>query len=113
MSTWKTTMGNDQKGELPAFEPPHPGEYLREDVPALDMSIKDLAKHLGVTRATLSSLVKCKSDLSLEMAQRLGMAFRNGTRFWYTLQMQRDLWLAEKQKNVSVRPLKWSPDAAA
>jgi len=106
-------MGNDQMDELPAFEPPHPGEYLKHDVlPALGMTITELADHLGVTRATLSALVNCNSDLSLEMAQRLGKAFRNGTRFWYTLQMQRNIWLAEKHNKVSVRPLKWSPDAA-
>jgi len=45
--------GNDN--ELPAFEPPHPGEYLRKDVmPSLKMTITDLADHLGVTRASLS-----------------------------------------------------------
>jgi antitoxin HigA-1 len=113
MSIWKTTMNADQTDELPAFEPPHPGEYIRKDVlPALDMTITELADHLGVTRATLSALVNCKSDLSLEMAQRLGMAFRNGTRFWFTLQTQRDIWLAERQKKIRVKPLKWSPGAA-
>ena len=113
MSTWKTTMGDNQSEELPAFEPPHPGEYIKHDVlPALGMNITQLAEHLGVTRATLSALVNGKSDMSLEMAQRLGMAFRNGTRFWFALQMQRDIWRAEKTKKVSVRPLKWSPDAA-
>jgi antitoxin HigA-1 len=50
--------------------------------------------------------------MSIEMAQRLGMAFRNGTRFWFTLQTQRDIWLAEKAKKVAVKPLKWTPDAA-
>ena len=113
MSTWRTTMANDQDEELPAFEPPHPGAYIREDVlPSLKMTITDLADHLGVTRATLSALVNEKSDLSLEMAQRLGMAFKNGTRFWFTLQIQRDIWQAEKKRKISVKPLKWSPDAA-
>ena len=32
MSTWKTTMGDDDIDELPAFEPPHPGKYIRDDV---------------------------------------------------------------------------------
>jgi addiction module HigA family antidote len=113
MSTWKTTMDDDELDELPAFEPPHPGEYIRRDVlPALGMTITDLAGHLGVTRATLSALVNGKSDLSLEMAQRLGMAFRNGTRFWFSLQMQRDIWFAERENKIVVRPLKWSSDAA-
>jgi addiction module HigA family antidote len=99
--------------DLPGFEPPHPGEYIRKDVlPTIGMTITQLADHLGVTRATLSALVNCKSDLSLEMAQRLGMAFRNGTRFWFALQIQRDIWFAEKHKKISVKPLKRTSGAA-
>ena len=68
--------------DMPKFKPPHPGEYLREDIlPALDMTITDLANHLGVSRPTLSDLVNEKRAVSVEMAQRLGQAFRNGTRF--------------------------------
>jgi hypothetical protein len=40
------------------------------------------------------------------------MAFRNGTRFWFSLQMQRDIWFAERQKKIVVQPLEWSTDAA-
>jgi addiction module HigA family antidote len=110
-------MGADLDNELPAFEPPHPGEYLRKDIlPALGMTITDLADHLGVTRASLSELVNCRRDLSLEMAQRLGQAFRNGTRFWWALQAQRDIWFAERNKKIRVKPVKWErtdkPDAA-
>jgi antitoxin HigA-1 len=57
-------MGASHSEELPGFEPPHPGDYIRQDVlPSLGMTIKDLADHLGVNRATLSSLVNRKSDL--------------------------------------------------
>jgi antitoxin HigA-1 len=115
MSTWRITMGANHRSdsELPGLEPPHPGEYIRKDLlPAVGMSISQLADHLGVTRATLSALVNGRSDLSLEMAQRLGKAFRNGTRFWMALQMQRDIWFAEKHKKISVRPLKRTPNVA-
>ena len=107
-------MGTDEMAEeLPRFEPPHPGDYLRKDVlPELGMTITELADHLGVTRATLSALVNGKSDLSLEMAQRLGKAFRNGTRFWVQLQVQRDIWFAEKKNKISVKPLKRVSSAA-
>lgn len=94
--------------------PPHPGEYLREDVlPALGMTITDLARHLGVTRTTLSELLNEKRDLSLEMAQRLGQAFGNGARFWLALQMQRDIWQAERESNIHVNRLKWEDCEAA
>jgi addiction module HigA family antidote len=93
--------------------PPHPGEYLREDIlPALGMTIKDLAEHLGVTRTTLSELVNEKRAVSLDMAQRLGQAFGNGARFWLALQMQCDLWHSEQEHPVSVQRLHWTEEAA-
>ena len=104
-------MGEKQEAR-PAKMPPHPGEYLREDVlPALGMTITDLAGHLGVTRTSLSDFVHEKRDLSLEMAQRLGQAFGNGARFWLALQMQRDIWVAERDGKIRVERLSWD-DAA-
>ena len=98
----------DDTGSL-GFGPAHPGAYLRHDIlPALNMTIKELAGHLGVTRATLSDLVNEHRSVSLEMAQRLGQAFGNGARFWMALQFQYDLWHAEKNSKVDVRRLKWS-----
>jgi addiction module HigA family antidote len=100
--------------ELPRFRPPHPGEYLREDIlPALNMTVTDLAAHLGVSRASLSELINGKRSLSIEMAQRLGKALGNGTRFWVMLQMQRDIWDAEKEADVKVKPLRAARTKAA
>ncbi len=96
-------MENDR--EL-TMRPPHPGEYLREDVlPGLNMTIGELATHLGVTRQTLSRLVNEKAAVSNEMAIRLGQTFKNGARFWAALQMQRDLWEAEQEFTGQVIPI--------
>ena len=103
-----------EERDVPGFEPPHPGVYLKEDIlPALNMTIKDLAAHLGVSRASLSELVNGNRTLSLEMAQRLGQAFRNGTRFWVALQVQRDIWLAERSSSISVKPIEFRPPGKA
>jgi addiction module HigA family antidote len=92
------------------MEPSHPGEILRETVlPALGMTVKDVAAHLGVSRAALSELVNEKRSVSLDMARRLGQAFGNGARFWLALQMQYDLWHAEHSAQagrIAVKPLK-------
>lgn len=95
------------------FAPSHPGEYLREDIlPALEMTITDLAKHLDVSRTALSELVNERRDVSLEMAQRLGQAFGNGARFWMALQMQFDLWNAERDNTINIGRLRWRNEAA-
>lgn len=99
-------------GEL-GFKPPHPGEYLREDIlPALNMSVSDFAKHIGVARPTASKLVNEKASVSMDMAIRLGQAFRNGTRFWLALQMQHDIWDSEHNSGIRVDPLNWHTSAA-
>jgi addiction module HigA family antidote len=96
------------------MEPSHPGEIIRETIlPALGMTIKDVAAHLGVSRAALSDLVHEKRSVSLDMAQRLGKAFGNGARFWLALQMQYDLWHAERKSKIAVKPLKLKQDGAA
>ena len=103
----------DNHGEL-GFKPPHPGDYLKEDVlPELGISISEFARHIGVTRQTASKLVNGRIGISLEMAIRLGKAFKNGARFWAALQMQYDLW--EEQKNFSdnVMPINPNDEQAA
>ena len=105
-------MGND--AEEMKLEPPHPGEFIKKDIlPELEMSVKDLAEHLGVSRVALSELVNEKRSVSLEMAQRLGKAFGNGTRFWLALQMQHDIWHAERTSTITVKRLKWKTSNAA
>ena len=88
------------------FPPPHPGEYLREDIlPALNMTVTVLAKHLHVTRQSLSELINGRRDVSVQMAIRLGRAFENGARFWMALQMQYDLWHEEQKFSEKVTPI--------
>ncbi len=95
------------------FPPPQPGEILREDIlPALNMTVKDLALHLGGTRQTLSPLLNGHRAVSVEIAQRLGKAFGNGARFWLALQMQYEIWHAEHESPVDVAPLNWKAKAA-
>jgi antitoxin HigA-1 len=100
------------KDRLP-FPPPHPGEILREQIlPALNMQVKDLAAHLGVSRQSLSGLINEKRAVSLDMAQRLGKAFGNGARFWLASQMQWEIWRAEQNPQIDVEPLNWKSKAA-
>jgi addiction module HigA family antidote len=104
-------MANES--EEMTMQPSHPGELIRETIlPALQMTIKDVAAHLGVSRAALSDLVHEKRSVSLDMAQRLGKAFGNGARFWLAMQMQYDLWNAERESKISVKPLKAKVDGA-
>jgi addiction module HigA family antidote len=58
------------------LKPPHPGEFIREEILAsLDLNVTEAAEALGVRRATLSDLVNAKATLSPEMALRIEKAF--------------------------------------
>jgi addiction module HigA family antidote len=95
------------------YDPPHPGETLREDVlPALGLTVTEAAMQLGVTRAALSRVLNGRAAISPEMALRLEgwLGVENGGRadLWLSQQSGYDLWKARKAgvpkvKRVSAR----------
>jgi len=58
------------------FDPPHPGEIIRElCLEPLGITITEAAKGLGVSRKTLSAIINGRAGITPEMAIRLGKAF--------------------------------------
>jgi len=83
------------------FNPPHPGETLREDVlPALGLTVTEAAAQLGVTRAALSRVLNGRAAISPEMALRIEgwLGVENGGRadVWLAQQAAYDLWKARE-----------------
>ena len=78
------------------FNPAHPGEILKELViDSLELTITDVAKHLGVSRKTLSKVLNAKGSVTPEMAVRLEIAFgKSSADHWLRLQNAHDLWQA-------------------
>ena len=71
----------------------HPGAILRQDVlPALNLSVAEAARQLGVSRQMLHSILAERSADSPEMAVRLGRFCGNGAGFWLCIQTAYDLW---------------------
>lgn len=92
------------------YNPPHPGETLREDIlPALGLTVTEAAKQLGVNRVTLSKLLHGKIGISPEMALRLNAWLgKNGPspEVWLKLQASYDLWQASQNMHLTVTPAK-------
>ena len=83
------------------FNPPHPGEVIRElCLIPLGVSVTNAAKALGVSRKALSELLNGHTGVSPEMAMRLSMAFDTTPESWLTQQMQFDLWQASQKRAV-------------
>jgi antitoxin HigA-1 len=81
------------------YNPPHPGETLREDVlPELGLSVTQAAAQLGVTRTALSRVLNGHAGVSPEMALRIEawLGVENGGRadLWIAQQASYDLWQA-------------------
>ena len=90
-----------------ALPPTHPGVILREDVlPALNLSVMEAAKKLGVTRQTLHRIIAVKNPrpVTPEMAVRLGKLCGNGPALWLNLQSGYDLWHAERRVDTRKIP---------
>ncbi len=86
--------------------PPHPGEIIKEDVlPELGLNVKQAAEQLGVSRVTLSRMINGKAAISAEMAIRLGQWLNGNPETWLRAQVQFDLWRAEQQSNIKVKPV--------
>ena len=76
--------------------PPHPGEVLREYLPA-DLPVGAAAKRLGVTRQALSALLNGRAGISSAMALGLAGALGTSAELWVNMQASYDLWRARKK----------------
>lgn len=88
------------------YNPSHPGRLIADILENGNLSVGNsvtaLAKHLGVTRASLSRVVNGKAAVSAAMALKLEDALGVKADMWLRLQNQRDLWVASRKKRKKV-----------
>jgi len=94
------------------FNPPRPGELIRETIDGVaeetgkKLTVEEVVRGLGTTRNTLSAIINGKQSVTPEMALRLAAGFSNTTpEFWLRVQDNYDLFLAKNRvdtKNVRV-----------
>ncbi len=91
--------------------PAHPGGFIRHEViEPLGLSVTRAAEVLGVTRATLSTLLNEHAHLSPEMALRVEKAF--GVSMDTLMRMQNSYDIAQTRKRaaeIKVAPYKGRP----
>ena len=77
--------------------PAHPGGFVKSEiVEALELSVTDAARVLGVTRPALSALLNERAALSPEMALRIEKAF--GVSMDTLMRMQNSYDIAQARK---------------
>jgi addiction module HigA family antidote len=84
------------------FNPAHPGEVLRDYLG--EMTVGEAAARLRITRAHLSRILNGHAGITAPMSLRLSAALGTSPGFWLRMQVQRDLWLAQKAHPPKVRP---------
>ncbi len=85
----------------------HPGEILREDVlPALGLSISEMARRLGVSRQQVHRILACTHPITVEMALRMGKLVGNGPELWLWLQQNYDLSRTENGLSRELEKIK-------
>jgi addiction module HigA family antidote len=84
------------------YNPAHPGAIIADILENGNLSVGNsvtaLAKHLGVTRATLSRVIHGKAGVSAVMALKLEDALGVEAEMWLRMQVQRDLWVALQKR---------------
>ena len=83
---------------IPKHRPPtSPGEMLLEEfLLPMEMTQRPLAEELGMSVQSVNLIVKGKRGITAETAVRLSRVFKNSAQFWLGLQMDWDLWHAER-----------------
>ena len=87
------------------FNPPHPGELLREFLPD-GMTIEEVARRLGVSRVQLSRVLNGHSAISADMAIRIGLLTNTTPESWLAGQAKWDLWQASQRPRPAVEPFR-------
>ena len=85
------------------FNPPHPGEVLREYLG--QVTVTRAAQALHVTRAALSRVLNGSAGISPDMALRLGDALATSPDLWAGMQLQFDLCQARRKKRPVIERL--------
>ncbi len=84
------------------MQPSHPGAILREIIEGMKdeaghaYTLAAIAKGLGITHKALSNVLNEKRRVDAEICIRLSEAFGMSVEFWRDLQVNYDLWQAEK-----------------
>ena len=97
---------------MSVHNPSHPGELLRTWIEGTNLTVTQLADHIGVTRATLSRIINGDAGVTAEMDLRLHQALGTREGLWLDLQKQRDLWVAKQVKSPRKKRLIFSSTPA-
>lgn len=81
--------------------PPHPGSLIAEYLEDSGVSLRALAKNLGVSPSALSKAASGITSITPEMAVRLEVGLGIAARLWLAMQASYDLSRAREAIDIS------------
>jgi addiction module HigA family antidote len=85
--------------------PAHPGELLRDVIPATGKTKAEIAALLGISRQHLYDIVSRRKPVSPNVAVRLGKMFGDGAGVWVRMQGAYDTWQAERELGDEIKKI--------
>ena len=85
-----------------ALPPIHPGEILRDELDALDLSANALARALDVPTNRITEILNGARGISADTALRLARYFGTSARLWMNLQTSYDLAVTEQDRGEAI-----------
>jgi antitoxin HigA-1 len=83
--------------------PASPGELLKEFLGK--STVTELARRIGVARATVSRILNGRTSVTVDLSIRLGQALGLSPDFFSKAQLQYDLWVELQKRRPKIRPL--------
>ena len=77
------------------MRPVHPGEILREELETIGLSVKAIARELGVPQNRISDILRGKRGINADTALRLARYLNTTPQLWLNLQKAYELRVAE------------------
>jgi len=84
------------------MRPVHPGEVLRDEIDALEMSAKSLAQELDVPPNRITAILNGQRGVTADSALRLSRYLGTTPEFWLNLQKTYELRIAEMEVGDSI-----------
>ena len=83
--------------------PIHPGEYLREELEELGISVRALADALGVPHNRIAAILREQRAVTADTAIRLAAYFGTSAEVWMNLQKSYELKTTEREHGETIR----------
>ena len=86
----------------------HPGEFIKDELEAREMSQHDLCEKMKLSKSEISLLINGHRNITANIAVLLENVLGIDAEFWMNLQVKYDIHLVKEKAQKSIKALKVS-----